>query len=167
MILSAYRIAFPSEFLAARPIVCISERSERKNPSLSASSIATSETSGRSSPSRSRLMPTSTSKTPRRRSRRILMRSSVKISLCRYVTFTPTSIKYSLRLSDIFFVNVVIKTRSLRSARTRHSSNRSSICPFTGRTSMTGSSKPVGRMICSITSPWVLFNSYGPGVAET
>ena len=45
----------PSEFRAARPIVWISERSERRNPSLSASSIATSETSGRSSPSRKKV----------------------------------------------------------------------------------------------------------------
>ena len=46
---------------AARPIVWISERSERRKPSLSASRIATSDTSGMSRPSRSRLMPTSTS----------------------------------------------------------------------------------------------------------
>ena len=39
--------------------------------------IATSETSGRSSPSRSKLIPTTTSKTPARRSSRISMRSSV------------------------------------------------------------------------------------------
>ena len=49
---------------AARPIVWISERSERRKPSLSASRIATSDTSGMSSPSRSRLMPTSTSNSP-------------------------------------------------------------------------------------------------------
>ena len=61
---SAYRIALPFRLRAARPIVWISERSDRRNPSLSASRIATSETSGRSSPSRSRLIPTSTSKTP-------------------------------------------------------------------------------------------------------
>ena len=46
-----------------------SEVSERRNPSLSASRIATSETSGRSRPSRSRLMPTRTSNSPSRRSR--------------------------------------------------------------------------------------------------
>ena len=49
---------------AARPMVWISERPERRKPSLSASRIATSDTSGMSSPSRSRLMPTSTSNSP-------------------------------------------------------------------------------------------------------
>ena len=46
---------------AARPMVWISEPFDRRKPSLSASRIATSDTSGRSRPSRSRLMPTSTS----------------------------------------------------------------------------------------------------------
>ena len=41
-------------------------RGDRRKPSLSASRIATSDTSGRSRPSRSRLMPTNTSYSPRR-----------------------------------------------------------------------------------------------------
>ena len=45
-----------------RPIVCTSEVSERKNPSLSASKIATSVISGISRPSLNRLIPTNTSK---------------------------------------------------------------------------------------------------------
>ena len=49
----------------------ISDVSLRRNPSCAASRINTSDTSGRSSPSRRRLMPTSTSKSPRRRPRRI------------------------------------------------------------------------------------------------
>ena len=49
---------------------------------MSASRIATSETSGMSSPSRSRLMPTSTSNIPRRRSRMISTRSTVSMSEC-------------------------------------------------------------------------------------
>jgi hypothetical protein len=57
-------ITRPSALRAARPMVWISEVSERRNPSLSASRIATSPHSGMSSPSRSRLMPTSTSKAP-------------------------------------------------------------------------------------------------------
>ena len=59
-------ITWPSTLRAARPIVWISDVSERRKPSLSASRIATSETSGRSRPSRSRLMPTSTSNSPSR-----------------------------------------------------------------------------------------------------
>ena len=68
---------------AARPIVWMSERVERRKPSLSASRIATSETSGMSRPSRSRLIPTSTSKPPSRSSRMISVRSMVWMSLCR------------------------------------------------------------------------------------
>ena len=45
-------------------MVWISEVPERRKPSLSASRIDTSDTSGRSRPSRSRLMPTSTSYSP-------------------------------------------------------------------------------------------------------
>ena len=49
---------------AALPIVCIRERSERKNPSLSASKIATKDTSGMSNPSLRRFIPTNTSNSP-------------------------------------------------------------------------------------------------------
>jgi hypothetical protein len=57
-------VDLPDTLRAARPIVWISDVPERRKPSLSASRIATSDTSGRSSPSRSRLMPTSTSNSP-------------------------------------------------------------------------------------------------------
>ena len=52
--------------------------------------IATSDTSGMSRPSRRRLMPTSTSKVPRRRSRIISIRSIVSTLWWRYLTFIPT-----------------------------------------------------------------------------
>ena len=81
--LSAYIRTLPSTLRAARPIVWISEVSPRRKPSLSASRIATSDTSGRSSPSRSRLTPTSTSYSPSRSSRMIWIRSSVSTSECR------------------------------------------------------------------------------------
>ena len=68
---------------AARPMVWMRLVWPRRKPSLSASRMATSVTSGRSRPSRSRLIPTRTSKSPRRRSRTIWMRSSVSTSLCR------------------------------------------------------------------------------------
>jgi hypothetical protein len=80
---SAYRIALPSTLRAARPIVCISDPEERRKPSLSASRIATRETSGRSRPSRSRLIPTRTSNSPLRRSRRMRTLSRVSMSECR------------------------------------------------------------------------------------
>ena len=91
VITSAYMMTCPSAFLAARPIVWIREVSDRRNPSLSASRIATSEISGISRPSRSRLIPTSTSNTSRRISRMISDRSSVSISECRYLTRIPRS----------------------------------------------------------------------------
>ena len=81
--LSAYMTTLPSMFRAARPIVWISEVAPRRKPSLSASRMPISETSGRSRPSRSRLTPTSTSYSPRRSSRMIWIRSSVSISECR------------------------------------------------------------------------------------
>ena len=62
---SAYIITVPEVFLAALPIVCISERSERKNPSLSASNIATRRTSGMSKPSLNKFIPTNTSNSPK------------------------------------------------------------------------------------------------------
>ena len=79
---SAYIITVPSVFLAARPIVCISERSERKKPSLSASSIATSDTSGMSSPSLSKFIPTKTSNSPKRRFLIISILSNAFMSEC-------------------------------------------------------------------------------------
>ena len=58
---SAYKITFPFSFRLALPMVCNNERSFLRNPSRSASKIATSETSGISSPSLRRLIPTITS----------------------------------------------------------------------------------------------------------
>ncbi len=65
----------------------------RKKPSLSASKMATKLTSGMSKPSRSRLMPTSTSNSPSRRSRMSCVRSMVWMSLCRYLTRMPSSFR--------------------------------------------------------------------------
>ena len=52
VIRSAYMITRPSELRAARPMVWISEVSDRRKPSLSASRMATSPHSGMSRPSR-------------------------------------------------------------------------------------------------------------------
>ncbi len=73
----------PLRWRAARPAVWISDVSLRRKPSLSASSTATSDTSGRSSPSRSRLIPTRMSNSPLRSAVVICTRSSVSMSLCR------------------------------------------------------------------------------------
>ena len=69
-----------------------------------------------------------------------------------------------MRSSAIFFVSVVTRTRSPRSARRRISSIRSSTCPLVGRTWTSGSISPVGRTTCSTT--WLLTrSSYDEGVA--
>jgi len=66
---------------------------ERRKPILSALSMAINDTSGRSSPSLNRLMPTSTSNSPVRNFRRMANRSTVAISECRYSTRKPSSLK--------------------------------------------------------------------------
>ena len=63
-------------------------------------------------------------------------------------------------------VRVVTRARSPRCTRCRISPRRSSICPAVGRTSTTGSSRPVGRISCSVSCA-ECSSSYGPGVAET
>ena len=56
-------------------------------------------------------------------------------------------------------VSVVTSTRSPLATRSRISCSRSSIWPFTGRISTGGSINPVGRMICSTTTPADLVSS--------
>ena len=83
VIRSAYMWTSPDTLRAARPMVWMSEVAERRKPSLSASRIATRDTSGRSRPSRSRLMPTRTSYSPSRSSRSSSTRRRVSTSECR------------------------------------------------------------------------------------
>ena len=157
VILSAYMITFPLTLRAARPAVWVRERCERKNPSLSASKIATSETSGKSNPSRNRLTPTKTSYMPCRRSSIICTRSNVSTSLCMYVQRMLWRRRYSVSSSAIRFVKVVTRTRSFNSMRCWISSIKSSTWFKLGRTSIIGSSNPVGRITCSTTTPslWI------------
>ena len=77
---SAYKIAWPFSCLAALPMVWIILVSDLKKPSLSASRIATRDTSGRSNPSLKRFIPTSTSKLPILSSLKISTLSTVSIS---------------------------------------------------------------------------------------
>ena len=93
VILSAYIITLPSAFLAARPTVCINDVSDLKNPSLSASNMATKETSGISKPSLSKFIPTNTSNLPNLKSLIISVLSNVSMSECKYLTFIPISFK--------------------------------------------------------------------------
>ncbi len=163
---SAYMMTWPPSCRAARPTVCMRACALLRKPSLSASSIATSDTSGKSSPSRSRLMPTSTSYMPSLRSRKMSVRSSVSTSLCRYATLMLSSFKYSVKSSLMRFVSVVTSTRSPLATVSRISAIRSSICPSIGRTSIGGSRSPVGRITCS-TGVGLRLSSYSAGVALT
>ena len=54
-----------------------------------------------------------------------------------------------MRSSAIFLVSVVTRTRSLTLVRSRISWSRSSIWPLVGLRTTSGSTSPVGRMICS------------------
>jgi hypothetical protein len=65
---------------AARPAVWMRAVSLRRKPSLSASRMQTRETSGRSSPSRRRLIPTTISTSAARSRRRISTRSTASMS---------------------------------------------------------------------------------------
>ena len=163
---SAYIITFPSTFLAARPIVCINDLSERKNPSLSASKIATKDTSGKSNPSLNRLIPTKTSNSPNLKSRIISILSSAFVSECIYLTLISIPCKYFVKSSAIFLVNVVTNTLSCFSVLIFICSIKLSIWFSTGLTSICGSNSPVGLIICSTVCSECCF-SYSAGVALT
>ena len=165
VILSAYITTLPSTLRLARPMVWMSERSDLRNPSLSASRIATSVTSGRSSPSLSRLIPTSTSNWPRRRSRIISTRSRVWMSECIYRALISSSAMYSVRSSAIRLVRVVTSMRPPAPTSRLTSLIRSSTCPSTGRIATSGSTSPVGLIICS-TTLLLCSSSKSPGVAD-
>jgi hypothetical protein len=134
----------PFECRAARPAVWMRLVSLLRKPSLSASRIATSATSGRSRPSRRRLIPIRASKLPSRRLRRISMRSIVSMSECRYSTRTPASRRKVVRSSERRLVSVVTSTRSPAAAAALISPIRCSTCPLIGRIVISGSRRPVG-----------------------
>ena len=151
-------MTFPSTLRAARPAVWVSERVERRKPSLSASRIATRDTSGKSSPSLNRLTPINTSMIPLRRFSRIFTRSIVSTSEWIYWHLIPIRSRYLLSSSAILFVRVVTNVRSRRSMRCWISFTRWSIWFLLGTISITGSGIPVGRIICSTMMP-SLFSS--------
>ena len=117
----------PFAFLAARPAVWVNDLSFLKNPSLSASRMATRDTSGKSSPSRSKFTPTNTSNPPILKSLNISTRSIVSTSECINRTLICTLLRYFVSSSAIRFVSVVTKTLSFRSTLLFISSNKSSI----------------------------------------
>ena len=79
----------------------------------------------------------------------------------------PSSVRYWVSSSAMRLVSVVTSTRSPRFTVLRISPTRSSTWPRAGRTSISGSSRPVGRITCSATTPPARSSSKGAGVAET
>ena len=142
----------PLTLRAARPIVWMRAVCPRRKPSLSASRIATSETSGRSRPSRSRLTPTSTSNSPRRRSR-------IDLDALEGVDLGVQVARPHARLEQV--VGQVLghllgqrrarapARRPPRAAGSRPAGRRSGGASAAPRPR--GRSRPVGRMICSTT----------------
>ena len=137
-----------------------------KNPSLSASRMATKRHSGISRPSRSKLIPTRISNPPTANHGWFQSASSVSISECKYLTFSPFSAIYSVRSSAIFLVKVV--TRILPpSATTRwHSFIRVvnlEFCPANFNRRVYQSCWPDNLLnelpeVCSTSSPWCRWN---------
>ena len=93
VIVSAYNTTLPLTFLAALPIICISDLVSLRNPSLSASNIATKLTSGKSNPSLNKLIPIKISISPILNSFRISTLSNVSISECMYLALYPAFTK--------------------------------------------------------------------------
>ena len=118
-----------------------------------------------SSPSLSKLMPTSTSNSPLRSPAIISTLSNVSMSECIYLTLICLSVRYAVKLSAIFLVSVT-STRAFLSTVSLIRDIKSSICPSIGCISTSGSISPVGLISCSTTCPaWS--SSYFAGVADT
>ena len=92
-----------------------------------------------------------------------------------YFVWIPFSSKKSVRSSAIFLVSVVTSTRAPPLMIVSASAIKSLTCPgysplpVTGRTSISGSTSPVGRITCSTICPHfpsALSFSYWPGVAD-
>mmetsp|Transcript_13021 Transcript_13021/g.44061 ORF Transcript_13021/g.44061 Transcript_13021/m.44061 type:complete len:379 (-) Transcript_13021:394-1530(-) len=146
---SAYRTAVPLRCRDARPMVCTSAEYERRKPSLSASMMATSDTSGRFSPSRRRFTPTMQSAAPCLRPRTTSILSMGLRPEWRYAARTPCSLMYSERSSAKRFVRHVTRALSPRSAVARSSRSRSPTWDDDGRRCTMGSRMPVGRVTTS------------------
>ncbi len=145
----------PWTLRAALPQVWMREVSLRKKPSLSASRMQTRETSGISSPSRSRLIPTRTSKLPA---------AQVVDDLHALECFDigMQIFGFDADLSEVFgqIFGEFFGERGDKDAAPffrfladlLRGSRR--LVLSAGLTSISGSRSPVGRMICWTTSPW-------------
>ena len=159
VILSAYKIAIPLTCLAALPIVCVNDLWDLRKPSLSASKIATNETSGKSRPSLSKLTPINTSNLSSLKPCIISTLSIVSTSEWIYLDLTSILVKKDESSSAIFFVKVVTKIFSFLSTLFWISSIKSSIWCLVGLISISGSNRPVGLIICSVIIPSLISNS--------
>mmetsp|Transcript_10265 Transcript_10265/g.35465 ORF Transcript_10265/g.35465 Transcript_10265/m.35465 type:complete len:236 (+) Transcript_10265:411-1118(+) len=154
-------------------MVWISDVADRRNPCFSAPTTATSDTIGRSRPSRSRLHPTSAWSSPALRRRSASKRLPESRPLCKYVAATPFSVSRSAMPSADAFVSVVTSARSPAAAAAATRARRWSSSPpaaAASTTDTTGSTTPVGRTISDVTasSPHMSKTSaFGVAVAKT
>ena len=146
-------------------MVWIRLRPLRRKPSLSASKMATRDTSGMSKPSRSRLMP------PARQTPQPQIPDNLHaLHGVNVVVHVPhpdaVALQIAREILGHFFRQGGHQDRSPFSTRRLISEIKSSICPSVGLTVILGSKSPVGRMTCSTT--WADFSSSrSPGVALT
>mmetsp|Transcript_27254 Transcript_27254/g.109142 ORF Transcript_27254/g.109142 Transcript_27254/m.109142 type:complete len:314 (-) Transcript_27254:1119-2060(-) len=169
---SAYRIAVPAMWRDARPMVWINATSVRKKPSWSASRIATSETSGRSMPSRNSCTPTTQSSRPARRSARIASRSLGLQPPTRTPVRRPAALNTSPTLCAPLTDDAMTNDRSPNAAARRwHSRSASATWPPgpspssdadspPPRTMTRGSQMSVGRTTSSAATSWYLGSTF-------
>ena len=158
VMVSAYMMTRPLTLRAARPMVWISDVSERRKPSLSASRMATKRHLGQVQPFPQQVDADEDVE---------LAQAQVPQNLhplqrcrCRSAGSAPCMPMSRQVVGQIL-------GHPLRERRHQHplapgddaariSSIKSSIWPSTGRTTTSGSTSPVGRMICSTTAPALL-----------
>mmetsp|Transcript_3835 Transcript_3835/g.7426 ORF Transcript_3835/g.7426 Transcript_3835/m.7426 type:complete len:212 (+) Transcript_3835:698-1333(+) len=149
----------------------MSDVSERRKPCLSASMMATNDTSGRSRPSRSILQPMSTSYWPLRSPSIASRRSTGFRSECSHAAGTPRASRKRASSSADRFVSTVTSVFSPTARRDSICASRWSSTPPTSSALMTrtcGSGTPVGRTISSVTDGDMPHkrSTSAPGVAE-
>ena len=109
--------------------------------------IATKETSGRSSPSRRRLVPTSTSKSPKRSAQKRFQ----FVEWCQYLS-AGIALTALAQSNTHWVFGHFLRQRCDQDPITLSTTRpiliiRSSICPFVGLMITSGSTRPVGRTI--------------------
>jgi hypothetical protein len=152
VMVSAYMCTWPDTLRAARPMVWMRLVPLRRKPSLSASRIGHQADLGQVEPLAQQVDADQHVVVPLPQ---LLEQLDAPdgVDLGVQVADPDAELEQVVgEVLDIFLVSVVTRTRSSFSARTRISCTRSSIWPLVGLTTISGSTRPVGRMTCSTTS---------------